>query len=39
MTTQKAYSEGGYEPNSSRFAPVTEKVFVAGVKKLLSELY
>ena len=39
MPTQKAYSEGGYEPNSSRFAPVTEKVFVAGVKKILSELY
>jgi hypothetical protein len=35
MVTQHAFSEGGYEPNSSRFAPVTEKVYLNEVRKLL----
>ena len=38
MPTQEAYSQGGYEPNSSRYAPVTEKIYVQGVIDLLSEL-
>jgi hypothetical protein len=39
LITQQAYSEGGYEPWSTRFAPVTEKVFVAGVEKMLISFY
>ena len=35
LPTQKAFSEGGYEPWTSRFAPVTEKVFEHGVEKIL----
>lgn len=38
MTTQEAYAQGGYEPWSSKFAPVTEKIFVAGVVEMLKEL-
>ena len=38
MTTQQAYSEGGYEPWSSRFDPVTEKIFIKGVEKMLIKL-
>ena len=38
MPTQKAFSEGGYEPNSSRYDPVTEKIYVKEVAKLLNEL-
>ena len=39
MPTRQAYSEGGYEPWSSRFAPVTEIIFRKGVENLLSGLY
>jgi neutral ceramidase len=39
LPTQAAFSAGGYEPNSSRFAPVTEKIYVREVIKLLAELY
>ncbi len=39
LPTQQAYSEGGYEPWTTRFAPVTEKIFVAGVEKILISLY
>jgi hypothetical protein len=39
LPTQAAFSEGGYEPNSSRFAPVTEKIYVRKVIQLLAELY
>ena len=39
LPTQKAFSEGGYEPNSSRFAPVTEKIYVKEVTKMLMALY
>ncbi len=39
LPTQQAYSEGGYEPWSSHFAPVTEKIYVKGVIKILKELY
>ena len=39
LPTQEAYSEGGYEPNSSRFAPVTEKIYVREVIKMLIELF
>ena len=38
MTTQEAYGQGGYEPWSSNFAPVTEKIFVEGVVEMLEEL-
>jgi hypothetical protein len=39
LPTQKAYGEGGYEPWSAKFAPVTEKIFVAGVQNMLIQLY
>ena len=39
MPTQQAYSEGGYEPWASRFDPVTEKIFIKGVGKMLISLY
>lgn len=39
LPTQKAYSEGGYEPWSSRFAPVTEKILVTGIQKMLLKLF
>ncbi len=39
LITQQAYSEGGYEPWATQFAPITEKVFVAGVEKMLISLY
>jgi len=35
LPTQKAYGEGGYEPWSAKFAPVTEKIFVAEVQNML----
>lgn len=38
LPTQQAYSEGGYEPWTSRFAPVTEKIFITGVEKMLLQL-
>ena len=37
--TQQAYNEGGYEPWTARFAPVTERIFIAGVGKMLISLY
>jgi hypothetical protein len=39
LPTQQAYSEGGYEPWSTRFAPVTEKIYRKGVEDLLSGMY
>ena len=39
LPTQQAYSEGGYEPWSSQFAPVTEKILIKGVDELLMRLY
>jgi hypothetical protein len=39
LITQHAYSEGGYEPWSTQFAPVAEKIFVAGIEELLISLY
>ncbi len=39
MPTQQAYSEGGYEPWSTHFAPPTEKIFVTGVENMLIRLY
>ena len=39
LPTQQAHSEGGYEPNATRFDPVTEKIFVKGIEKLLARLY
>ena len=39
MPTQKAYGEGGYEPWSAKFAPATEKIFIAGVQNMLIQLY
>jgi len=37
--TQKAFSEGGYEPSGSRFDPVSENIYVKAVNKMLIELY
>ena len=39
MPTQKAFGEGGYEPWSAKFAPATEKIFIAGVQNMLIQLY
>jgi len=39
LPTQKAYGEGGYEPWSAKFAPVTEKIFITGIQKMLIQLY
>jgi hypothetical protein len=39
LPTQKAFSQGGYEPNASRFAPVTEKVYLEQVREMLAALY
>ncbi len=39
LPTQAAHSEGGYEPNSTRFAPISEKIFVRGIERMLSKLY
>jgi hypothetical protein len=39
LITQQAYSEGGYEPWSTQFAPVAEKIFLTGVEELLINLY
>jgi hypothetical protein len=39
LITQQAYSEGGYEPWSTQFAPVTEKIFVEGIEGMLISLY
>jgi len=39
LPTQQSHSEGGYEPNATPFAPVTEKTYVKEVEKLLSSLY
>ncbi|MDD4226800.1 MAG: neutral/alkaline non-lysosomal ceramidase N-terminal domain-containing protein [Mariniphaga sp.] len=39
LPTQQAYSEGGYEPWTSRFAPVTEKIFLKETEKMLLKLY
>lgn len=38
LPTQKAFSEGGYEPSRSHFAPVSEQVYVKEVKDLLMNL-
>ena len=39
LPTRQAHSEGGYEPNATHFDPVTEKIFLKGIEKLLSDLY
>jgi len=39
LPTQKAYSEGGYEPWAAKFAPVSEKIFVADIQQMLIRLY
>ncbi|MCK4966068.1 neutral/alkaline non-lysosomal ceramidase N-terminal domain-containing protein [bacterium] len=38
LPTQEAFSEGGYEPSRSHFAPVSEQVYVKEVKDLLMNL-
>jgi hypothetical protein len=39
LPTQKSHSEGGYEPWSTKFDPVAEKIYLKGVEKLLKNLY
>jgi hypothetical protein len=39
LPTQQSHAEGGYEPNATHFDPVSEKIFVKGVERLLSKLY
>jgi len=38
LPTQQAHSEGGYEPWSTQFDPVTEKIYLKGVQNLLPGL-
>lgn len=39
LPTQQSHSEGGYEPWSTQFDPVAEKIFVKGVEELVLSLY
>ena len=39
LVTQESYSEGGYEPTVSHFAPVAEKIYTQEVEKILIQLY
>lgn len=39
LPTQLAYSEGGYEPWATKFAPVTEEILVGGIENMLTQLY
>jgi hypothetical protein len=39
LPTQQSHSEGGYEPWSTIFDPVAEKIFIKGVEKLVIYLY
>jgi neutral ceramidase len=39
LPTQQSHCEGGYEPWSTVFDPVAEKIFVKGVEKLVLSLY
>jgi hypothetical protein len=38
LPTQQAHSEGGYEPWATQFDPVTEKIFMKEVEKMLLSL-
>ncbi len=38
LPTQQAYSEGGYEPWSSRFDPAAERLYEKGVLKILNKM-
>ncbi len=38
LVTREAYSEGGYEPWTTRFAPVTERIYEKEVEKMLTDL-
>lgn len=39
LPTQQSHSEGGYEPWSTYFDPVAEKIFIKGIEKLVLGLY
>ena len=39
LPTQQAHAEGGYEPWSTKFDPVAEKIFIKGIEKLMHTLY
>lgn len=39
LPTQKAFSEGGYEPAGSHFDPISEHIFVKEIKNMLVELF
>lgn len=39
LPTRAAYSEGGYEPWSTKFAPAAEKIYTRDIEKLLLTLY
>ena len=39
LPTQQSHSEGGYEPWSTKFDPIAEKIYVKGIEKLLLTLY
>ena len=39
LVTQESYSEGGYEPTVSHFAPVAEKIYTQEVEKMLIQLF
>jgi len=39
LVTQHSYSEGGYEPTVSHFAPIAEKIYTQEVEKMLVQLF
>jgi hypothetical protein len=39
LPTQQSHSEGGYEPWSTIFDPVAEKIFIKGMESFLPSLY
>lgn len=39
LPTQKAFSEGGYEPAGSHFDPISEQILVKEIKNMLVELF
>ena len=39
LPTQKAFSEGGYEPAGSHFDPISEHVFIKEIKEMLVKLF
>jgi hypothetical protein len=39
LPTQKAFSEGGYEPSGTHFDPISEQVLIKEIKNMLAETF